>query len=141
MLAVMGAGSVGLKLADALVWLVKIDAKLVAVTALAMLGGPAGIVVFLAALGSTPGGWQGIVLEPIFVVLAEALFRGQNQGGINDLTASNHEPSFQQLPLDPVEQGLGTGLADAVGEDPDGCAIGDDGLIAQSKALLAHPIQ
>lgn len=85
---VVHRGSIGLKPADHLVALVHIDRQLVAEVALAMLFGPAGIQVFLPALGRCPVGGCRLLLDDLLLLAADLLLGRGYQGRVNDLTAT-----------------------------------------------------
>ncbi len=141
-LAVVGAGRVGLDLADDLVLLVDVDGELVAEVALAVLLGPGGVDVLLAPLGGLPAGRHRALLDQVLLAPAGVLRGRRHQGRVDDLTAARDEAFLEQLRRDAIEQRLRAGFADAILEGPHGGAIGDVRRIGQpAEALVAHAIK
>jgi len=91
---------------DQLVFLVDVDVILVAVVALAMLLGPAGIEVFLAFLVRLVFPRFGyLALLDLLVLLAPvSISRHVHQAGIDDLTAFGQKAGLPQLPIKSIEQ-------------------------------------
>lgn len=142
MLAVVGRGRVRLDLADHLVALVYIDGQLVAVVALAVFLGPGGVQILLPALGRFPVRRHGILLDLLFVFLAEVLLRGRNQSGVDDLAAARYIALLEQLLFHAVKQAFRPRFANPVLEGPDRGAVRYAGRIGQAtETLVAHPIQ
>lgn len=139
---VVHRGSIGLKPADHLVALVHIDRELVAEVALAMLFGPAGIQVFLSALGRCPVGGCRLLLDDLLLLAADLLLGRGDQSRVNDLTATRDVALAQQLVCNTIEQRSGTGFTDAVLERPDRRPVRNiRGMGQPTKALVAHTIQ
>jgi hypothetical protein len=104
-LAVVGAGSIGLELADDLICPVDVDRQLVAEVTLAVPLDPRRIQVFPAPLRRFPVGVQGALLDQVLLVRAVVVLLGcRHERGANDLTA---------------------GFADRVLKGPDRRAAGD----------------
>lgn len=139
-LAVMGRGRVGLKLADHLLALVYIDGQLVVMMALAVFLGPGGVQVLLPTLGRFPVRRHGVLVELCFVFLGEVLLRGRNQAGVDDLASTGHVVLFEELLFHAVKQGFRPSFANAVLEAPDRGAVRNAGRVGQAtEALVAHP--
>ena len=138
----MGRGRAGLNLADDLVTLIHVDRELVAVRALPVLLGPGSIQVLPSTLGRPPVSGHRPFLALFLVVPAEMLLRCRDQARVNDLTATGDIALAQQLPRDPVKQGLGTRFPNSILEGPDLGPVRNVGRIRQAaKLLVAHPVQ
>ena len=137
MLAVVRVGRIGLDLADGLVPLVDVDRQLVTEVALAVLLGPGGVEVLLAALGR-----HRTLLDQFPLASAVVLLRFRHQGRVDDLTAACDETLLEQLRRDTLEQRHRPRLADPVLEGPHRGAAQQGGRVRQAiEALVAHAVQ
>ena len=140
--AVVGAGRVGHNLADKLVLLVDVHRELVAMVTLAMLLGPGGIQILLAALGRRPVSGQGVLFDLFLVIPGEVLPGRGHQRGVDDLATPCDKALLEQLRGNTIEDGLGAGFADSVLEGPHCRPIRNVGGLGQTaEALVAHPVQ
>ena len=141
-LAVMRSCVAHLELADQLVALIRVDAELVAVVALAVLLGPGGVQVLLPPFGRGPLRRHSVLFQDGLIVLAEVLLRGGHQGGVDQLAATGDVTMPDELFLNRFEQGGRTFQTDAVLEHPHRVAVGNAGGMREpTEALVAHPVQ
>ena len=139
--AVVLAGCAGGDLADEAVLEVHAHTELVAEVALAVLAGVRGIQILLSALGFVPV--RRLALgQALLVFLADVLARGWHKGGIDGLSTPGDVAMALQLGIHALEQDGGPVHTAALGEAPDGVAVGDvHGILQQAKALVAHAVQ
>lgn len=115
------------------------DAQLVAVVALAVLLGVAGVQVLFPTLGSAPVLRSSALIELLSVCFGQVLDGRAHQRGIDDLPAAGDVAMAQQLGIDGLEQRRHPINAQALLPVPQGVAIGHVGAaLDQAKALVAH---
>jgi len=141
-LAVVGAGRIGLDLADDLVLRVDVDGEFVAEVGLAVFLGPGRVNVLLPAFGRFPVCRHRTVLDPLVLLPAVTLLGRRHQGGVDDLAAASNEAPREQLCRHTVEEYLRARLPNPILKRPDGGAVGNVRCRGQTaEALVAHAIE
>jgi hypothetical protein len=137
------AGGADLDFADQLVAAVGAGGELVAEMGLAVLLGPGGVHVLLAALGGLPVGGHGALPDQFLLLRPVVLDRRGDEGGVDDLPAAGKVALLGELLADGVKDGLGSaGGGEPLAEGPDRGAVGYLAAAAQpGETLEAQPVQ